>query len=84
MRTTVDLSPELLIAAKKMAAELHKPLRFFIEAGLRAQLAGESMKRSGRKLGPQKPIKWVTVDGGLPDVDVDSREKMHEWLLRQQ
>ena len=47
MKTTVELPDELLIAAKKHAAEVRKPLRSLIEAGLRAVLAGKG--RGGQR-----------------------------------
>src|SRR5262245_60189668 len=81
VKTTVDLPDDLLIAAKKHAAERRKPLRAMLEAGLRAEL------RAGRRSrGAAKPrrIKWVTVRGGLPPgCDVADRARMHDWLLRQ-
>ena len=40
MKTTIELPDELLVEAKKRAAELRRPLRRLIEDGLRAQLAG--------------------------------------------
>jgi predicted nucleic acid-binding protein len=61
MKTTIDLPDELLIEAKKRAAELRRPLRALIVDGLRAQLAEKPKAR--RK---QKKIRFVTVRGGLP------------------
>ena len=82
MKTTVDLPDDLVIAAKKRAAELRRPLRVLIERGLRAELR---RTRSGRET-PGKGVKlnWVTVDGGLPaGLDVSDRAAMHEWLRSQ-
>ena len=81
MKTTVDLPDELATAVKKRAAELHTPMRNLIIRGLRAELAGE---RAGRKQHHSRPrVKWVTVDGGLPDgLNVGDRAAMHEWLGR--
>ena len=76
MKTTVELPDELLIAAKKRAAELRKPLRALIESGLRHELSGGSQRTAG-----DRKIRWVTVDGGLPEhFDMSDREAMHEWL----
>jgi hypothetical protein len=80
MKTTIELPDDLLIAAKKRAAELRRPLRSLIEEGLRARLA-----RPGRG-GATKPrkIRWVVVDGGLPpDLDMTDRAKMHDWMRSQ-
>lgn len=75
MKTTVDIDDELLIAAKKRAAELRRPLRALIEDGLRAQLREPARARPVR-------IDWVVVDGGLPDLlpDVSDRTAMHAWV----
>jgi hypothetical protein len=78
MKTTVDLPDELLIEAKKRAAEQRRPLRELIADGLRAEL----LKRSSRRR-KRKRLRWVTVAGGLPPVDVADRAKMHEWLRQQ-
>jgi len=80
MRTTIDLPDELLIAAKKRAAELRRPLRALVEAGLRAQLDVAEPPPAGSL----RVIHWVTVDGGLPEgVDVADRAAMHDWIHHQ-
>ena len=80
MKTTFDLPDELVIAAKKRAAELRRPLRALVEEGLRAQLAATQPTQASKAKG----IHWVTVDGGLPPgVDVSNRAAMHEWLRGQ-
>ncbi len=80
MRTTIDLPDELLIAANKRAAELRRPLRALVEAGLRAQLAAVEAPHKGAA----RPIHWLTVDGGLPEgVDITNRAAMHDWLRDQ-
>ncbi len=79
MKTTVELPDNLLIEAKKKAAELRRPLKWLIEEGLRAEL---------RQLTPPPPrkrkrINWekVTAKGGLPkDLDLMNRDKMYDWL----
>jgi hypothetical protein len=77
VKTTVELSDDLFIAAKKRAAELRCSLRALIERGLRHELEG---KRSVRATRPRR-IRWVTVRGGLPrGLDVRDRTAMHEWL----
>ena len=79
MKTTIELPDELVVAAKKRAAELRRPLRTLVENGLRGELRlGRARRASG-----DKPIKlrWITVEGGLPpDLDVADRAAMQEWL----
>jgi hypothetical protein len=81
MKTTVDLPDELLIKAKKRAAETRTPLRLLIERGLRRELAssrGRQVRRTPRK------IRWVVAPGGLPPgVDVADRGSLHDWLRSQ-
>ena len=75
MKTTLDLPDELLIAAKKKAAEQRRPLRALVEEGLRVVLEGS--KRQDQK----RTVKLVTVKGGLaPGLDLSNRESMHDWL----
>jgi len=75
MKTTLELPDELLIEAKKAAAEQRRPLRALVEEGLRIVLRGPQKKAQGRR------VRLITVKGGLPrDLDLSSREKMHEWL----
>ena len=81
MKTTIDLPDDLLIAAKKRAAETRTTLREIFERGLRRELR---QSRLGRRGSPRRrAIRWVTAQGGLPPgLDVADREKMHEWLRR--
>jgi len=80
LKTTVDLPDELLIAAKKRAAEARIPLRTLLERGLRRELAGPPRKRMRAR---PPAIKWVTAPGGLPPgLDVSNRAAMHDWLRR--
>jgi len=82
MKTTVDLPDDLVIAAKKRAAELRRPLRELIERGLRAELGRSGADRENRKR--RMKLKWITVEGGLPaGVDIEDRAAMHEWLRSQ-
>jgi hypothetical protein len=76
MKTTVDLPDDLLIAAKKLAAETRTTLRSLVERGLRKEL-GDSKSGAARR--PR--MRWVTVKGGLaPSLDVADRARMMEWL----
>ncbi len=53
MKTTLELPDQLLISAKKRAAERRKPLKALVEQGLRwvlsAKEATRSKKKNGRK-----------------------------------
>jgi hypothetical protein len=81
MKTTVDIPDELATAAKKRAAELHTPMRNLIIRGLRAELVGSRAARKQKH--PRVRVKWVTVEGGLPEgLDIGDRAAMHEWLGR--
>jgi hypothetical protein len=78
MKTTVDIPDELLIQAKKRAAETRTPLRTLIARGLRRELAAAGGR--ARSSGKRVQIRWVTVDGGLPrGLDVADREALHAW-----
>jgi hypothetical protein len=78
MKTTVDLPDDLLIRAKKRAAETRTPLRVLLERGLRRELANRNT--GGRTPGATKMIRWVTAPGGLPPgLDVADREALHAW-----
>ena len=77
MKTTIDLPDELLIEAKKRAAEERTTLRKLITSGLRRELAGDQPAAPSET----RKIHFVTVDGGLPPgLDVSDRTAMHEWL----
>lgn len=78
MKTTVDLPDDLLIRAKKRAAETRTPLRVILARGLRRELAHRSAGE--RKPGAKKAIGWITAPGGLPPgLDVADREALHAW-----
>jgi hypothetical protein len=75
MKTTLELPDELLIEAKKRAAEQRRPLRALVEEGLRLAL------RKPEKQSRKKQVRLITVKGGLPrHLDLSSREAMHQWL----
>ena len=79
VKTTMDLPDELMIAAKKRAAELRCSLRTLVERGLRHELSVGRPKRARKK----RVIQWVTVRGGLPPgLDLSDRGAMHDWLAR--
>jgi hypothetical protein len=75
MKTTLDLPDELLIQAKKAAAEQRRTLRALVEEGLRMVLREPHQKTKPKR------VRLVTVKGGLPrDLDLSNRDKMYEWL----
>lgn len=79
MKTTIDLPDELLVAAKKRAAEERTSLRALFERGLRSQLR----ERRSRPHRGKRRIRLITVRGGLPpNLDVADRAAMHEWISR--
>ena len=79
MKTTIELPDDLMVAAKKRAAEARSTLRELVERGLRRELRGERRPNSTRR----PAIRWVTVDGGLPpDLDMTDRSAMSDWLQR--
>ena len=76
MKTTLDLPDELLIEAKKKAAEQRRPLRSLFEEGLRMVLK-KQVPQSARK----REVRLITVKGGLaPDLDLSNRESMTKWI----
>jgi hypothetical protein len=79
VKTTVDLPDDLLIRAKKRAAESRIPLRVLIERGLRRELAASAVSKRGRR-SPRK-IRWIVVSGGLPPgLDITDRSSLHDWI----
>lgn len=78
MKTTVELPDELLVRAKKHAAETRTTLRVLIERGLRHELAGRRRSPSHALL---RKIRWVVAAGGLPPgVDVSDRSSLVTWM----
>lgn len=79
MKTTIDLPDDLLVAAKKRAAESRTTLRALMERGLRRELRGPRRTKPAAR----PAIAWVTVDGGLPaGLDMADRAAMSDWLRR--
>lgn len=80
VKTTIDLPDDLLISAKKAAADRRCTLRELVERGLRKELATPKRPRGSQR---RVRIPWekITVPGGLPpDIDFSNREKMLEWI----
>jgi undecaprenyl pyrophosphate synthase len=78
MKTTIDLPDDLLVAAKKRAAEERTSLRVLFERGLRREL-----RQPDRPQTRAVRIRWITVRGGLPEgLDLADRAAMHDRLRR--
>ena len=74
MRTTIEISDELLRQAKKKAADSRMPLREVVEAALRAYLSSRR-PRAGFHL------RWKTDKGRLqPGVNLDDRESLFDLM----
>lgn len=74
MRTTVEISDELLRQAKKRAADEGGPLRKVIEEALRSYLG----KRPKNK---KYELKWRTEKGRiLPGVRLDDRDVLFDLM----
>ena len=74
MRTTIEISEELLRQAKKRAADERAPLREVIEAALRFYLG----KRPKNK---RYELKWRTEKGHmLPGVRLDDRDALFNLM----
>lgn len=79
MKTTIDLPDHLLIAAKKKAAEERTSLRQLVTRSLRRELEMDGHAGAGEA----RPIRFVTVAGGLPEgLDLSDRAAMHDWLRK--
>lgn len=79
MKTTVEIPDDLLIEAKKRAAEERTTLRRLFARGLRRELDAAGPGRGTKA----RAIRWVVVDGGLPPgLDLADRESLHDWLRR--
>lgn len=76
MKTTIDLPDDLLIEAKQRAARDRTTMRALVERALRRDL-----KRSGNPAGRRAKVRWVTVDGPLPEgLNLADRAAMIDWL----
>ena len=76
MRTTIDLPDALFIALKRRALELRQSFKELVENALRKELS-----QSEEAIRPvKKKIRWVTVRGTLPDIDIASRTQMSQWI----
>jgi hypothetical protein len=74
MRTTMDLSDELMRRAKKRAADDGIPLRDVVERALRGYLDGRTARTGYR-------LKWRTERWRLmPGVDIDDRDALFDRM----
>ena len=74
MRTTMDISDELLRKAKRRAADEQVPLRDVVEAALRRYL-------SGKTSGGRYKLSWTVERGTLqPGVNLDDRDTLFDLM----
>jgi hypothetical protein len=74
MRTTIDISDELLRKAKTRAADEKVPLRAVVEAALRRYLS-EKVLRGRYKL------RWTAERGAIqPGVSLDDRDTLFDLM----
>jgi hypothetical protein len=74
VKTTLNLSDDLLREAKKRAAEEGTTLTFIVEDALRRALT---------ERGPTlNEVRWIVVDGGPPEVDIADRDALYTFLER--
>jgi hypothetical protein len=74
-RTTVRLPPDLLIRAKRKAAEEGRTLTALIEDGLRLVVAQKRKSPTGKRILP--PVSKAT-GGPMPGVDLGDLSKLEE------
>ncbi|MGH7476918.1 MAG: type II toxin-antitoxin system VapB family antitoxin [Longimicrobiales bacterium] len=76
MRTTIDISDELLRQAKRLAADQRTSLRAVVESALRAYL-------SRKPSDPAYRLRWRTEKGRtLPGVRLDDRDALFDLIGR--
>lgn len=75
MRTTVSISDELLVAAKRRAAERGQTLGEVIDGALRRELTAAA----ARRLGPAVPV-FRGGTGPRPGVDLTSNRGLQDAL----
>ena len=74
MRTTIDISDELLRRAKKKAADAGVALRQIVEAALRSYMGGSAKAGTYR-------LRWRTEKGRLqPGVNLDDRDHLFDLM----
>jgi predicted transcriptional regulator len=76
MKTTIDISEHLLIEAKKLAADLHRPLRYIFEDALRSFLAERRACNSRPKSAAELPV--CNAGKPLPGIDLNDTSKLLE------
>ncbi len=78
-KTTVELPEDLLTAARRRAIESGSSLRALVERALRRELAAGDEGSASRP----RAIRWITVEGGIPDdLDISDRSAMSDWIRR--
>jgi len=76
MRTTFDISDDLAVRARKMAAERHTSMKVLVEEGLRLVLLGQQLgyKSAPRRLKGLGKHLWDDVEA-----DAYVREQREGW-----
>jgi hypothetical protein len=80
MRTTIDISDDLLQEAKEEAARTHRPLRQVVEDALRASLARHASSPRGSER--VKLLVSRQPAGLCPGVDLDASAALLELMER--
>jgi len=75
MRTTVSISDELLLAAKRLARERGQSLGDVVDTALRRELAAPEPRRDR----PAVPV-FRSGTGPRPGIDLASNRALHEAL----
>lgn len=77
VRTTVDLSDDLLIELKRIAAETRKPLKKVMEDALRSELARRKKADDGNNF---HNIITYGGNGPRPGINLDSTAELLEFM----
>lgn len=78
VRTTIDLNDELLLRAKRRAAEERVPLREIVERALRSELSGKRASASYRLA--LRPFHGKGLQTGISENDLGDRDRLFEIM----
>ena len=76
MRTTIRIDDDLLIEAKKLAAETNRTLGSVIESALREMIA----RRASYEVCELRPLPTHGFGGTLPGVDIDDGAALRDLM----
>jgi hypothetical protein len=74
MRTTIDLPEQLLVDAKKLAAERHIPLTRILEESLRSYLSDQRLRRRERPA----PLPVLPDPAPVAGINLDDTSRLWE------